>query len=158
MNLTPDQETELKDVARHGEPGYIRIKAIALLNLAEGRSPSEVARMLLVSRQSLYNWQERYDSSGVAGLRVAAGRGRHGQADLREVEHYLRQSPRQFGLSQTRWSLTALAAVVPSLKGFSPFGVQKVLRRAGYSYKRGQPHVHSPDPAYAVKKKRWSKR
>jgi transposase len=155
--LSTEEIRELRHLARHGEPGYLRIKALALLNLHAGRSVTEVARLLLVSRESLYAWRRRYRESGVSGLLVAAGRGRRGKADLREIEDYLRQSPRRFGLRQTRWSLQALAEVVPSLRGFSAFGVQKALRRAGYRYKRGQPHLHSPDPAYAEKKGLWSK-
>jgi transposase len=157
MDLSAQQRRELRALARHGEPGYLRVKALALLNLAGGQSVSAVARLLWVSRQSVYAWRRRYHTDGVAGLRVAPGRGRKGTADRREIEHYLRRSPRQFGLHQTRWSLTALARVVPSLQGFSAFGVQKALRRAGYRYKRGQPHLHSPDPAYAEKKGRWTK-
>lgn len=158
MKLTTEQLRELRKLARHGEPGYLRVKALALLNLNSGQSITAVSRLLLVSRESLYNWERRYRQQGIDGLLVAAGRGRKGQADLRELEDYLLQSPRHFGLTQTRWSLQALAEVVPSLRGFSPFGVQKALRRAGYRYKRGQPHLHSPDPAYAVKKGLWSKR
>jgi transposase len=158
MELSAAEIRELKQVARRGEPSYVRVKALALLNLNAGRSVTEVARLLWVSRESVYSWRRRYRAGGVSGLAVAAGRGRRGQADLKEIEHYLRQSPRQFGLSQTRWSLQGLARVVPSLRGFSAYGVQKALRRAGYRYKRGQPHLHSPDPAYAVKKGLWTKR
>lgn len=158
MNLSTEEGKDLRELARRGEPGYVRVKALALLNLGAGRSVSEVARMLLVSRQSVYSWRRRFEEEGVSGLRVAPGRGRKGRADLEELQRYVRQSPRQFGLAQTRWSLSALARVVPSLKGFSPFGVQQALRRAGYSYKRGQPHLHSPDPAYAEKKGLWRKR
>lgn len=157
MDLSAQEKRELRALARRGEPGYLRVKALALLNLAAGQSVSDVARLLWVSRQSVYQWQSRYRAEGVAGLRVSRGRGRKGTADLREIEHYLRRSPRQCGLNQTRWSLTALARAVPSLQGFSAFGVQKALRRAGYRYKRGQPHLHSPDPAYAEKKGRWTK-
>jgi transposase len=157
MDLSTRERRELRALARRGEPGYLRVKALALLNLGAGQSVSTVARLLWVSRESVYQWRRRYQADGAAGLRVAPGRGRKGTADLAEIECYLRRSPRQFGLTQTRWSLTALARVVPSLHGFSAFGVQQALRRAGYRYKRGQPHLHSPDPAYAEKKGRWTK-
>jgi transposase len=158
MELTKAQKSELEQLARHGEPGYIRMKVVALLNVSEGKTVAEVSGFLQVSRQSLYNWMKRYETRGVEGLKVASGRGRKGQADLAEIENYLRREPHQFGLFQTRWSLSALARVVPSLKGFTPFGVQKALRRAGFRYKRGQPHLHSPDPDYEAKKGLWIKR
>jgi transposase len=157
MEFTKVQRVELRSLARRGEPAYVRVKALVLLNLAEGRKATELARVFRTSRQSVRAWRLRFAEQGVAGLRVAPGRGRKAQADLAELGNYLRRSPRAFGLSQTRWSLSALAQVVPSLKGFTPFGVQKALRRAGFRYKRGQPYLHSPDPAYAEKKGLWTK-
>jgi transposase len=157
MELSRKQQKELEWLSHHGEPGYLRVKALALLNRADGRSVRAVSRILRVSRPAIYGWQRRYRESGVEGLRVQPGRGRRGKADLEEIKEYVRRSPREFGLNQTRWTLSALAEVVPSLKGFSPFGVQKALARAGYRYKRGQPWIHSPDPDYPGKKGRWTK-
>jgi len=158
MNLRDEQRAELESVARHGQPGYVRTKALVLLNRAEGRAVSELARLFRVSRQAIYGWQRRYERAGIDSLRVQPGRGRKGRADLKEIERYVRQSPRNFGVARTRWTLKAVAAVVPSVRGFSPFGVQKALRRAGFRYKRGQPRVHSPDPQYEEKKGLWMRR
>ena len=158
MDIPADQRRELETTARTGQPAYVRAKALVLVNLVEGRSIQEVSRIFRVSRQSVYVWRRRYLSEGIGGLRVRPGRGRKAQADLEEVERYVRQSPRRYGLRRTRWTLGSLAQVVPSLKGFSPFGVQKALARAGFRYKRGQPSVHSPDPRYEIKKGRWTKR
>lgn len=157
MNLTQEQWQELTRMARRGQPAYVRPKALALLNLAEGRAVKEVAASLRVSRQSVSAWRHRYLEQGVAGLRVQPGRGRKPQADPQELERYVRQSPRHFGVARTRWTLATLAQVVPSVKGFSAYGVQKALARAGFGYKRGQPWLHSPDPAYEAKKGLWIK-
>lgn len=158
MKITEQQRKELEHVVRCGQPAYMRRKALVALNLAEGRSITEVARIFRVSRQSVYEWRRRYLEEGVDGLRVRSGRGRKARADLEELERYVRQSPRNFGVPRTRWTLAALAEVVPSVKGFSAYGVQRALARAGISYKRGQPRVHSPDPDYEVKKGLWMKR
>jgi transposase len=106
----------------------------------------------------VYVWQRRYLREGLDGLRVHAGRGRKGRANLQELVEHVRQSPRRYGVPFTRWTLAKLAQVVPSLKGFTPFGVQKALVRAGFHYKRGQPGLHSPDPLYEVKKGLWTRR
>jgi hypothetical protein len=82
---------------------------------------------------------DAYSRLGLDGLKVQKGRGRKPTADLEEIVRYVRQSPRTFGCDRTRWTLVLLANVVPSLKGFSPYGVQKALRRVGITYKRGQP-------------------
>lgn len=158
MDLNEGQRAELVQESRCGQPAYVRTKALVLLNRAEGRTVSELAKVFRVSRQSIYDWQDRYREAGIAGLRVQRGRGRKATAKTEEIERYLRQSPRRFGVARTRWTLAALAAVVPSLQGFSTFGVQKALARCGYRYKRGQPHIHSPDPQYDEKKGLWTKR
>jgi len=158
MEITAEQRQELAWAARHAQPGYVRTKALVLLNRADGRSVREVAVIFRVSRQAVYTWQTRYLDEGLAGLRVRPGRGRKGRVDLEELGRYVRQSPRRFGVERTRWTLATLAQVVPSLKGFSPYGVQKALARAGFRYKRGQPSVHSPDPDYEQKKGLWTGR
>jgi transposase len=158
MELSSEQYRELEHCARHGQPAYLRTKALVLVNLVDGRPVQEISKIFRVSRQSVYTWSKRYIGEGLDGLRVHRGRGRKARVDLNELEHYLRQSPRQYGIARTRWSLATLAKVVPSLKGFSPYGVQKALARAGFHYKRGQPLLHSPDPHYEVKKGLWTKR
>lgn len=158
MEITDQQRNELRWLGRHGEPAHVRPKALVLLNLADGRPMGAVAAMFHVSRQSIYAWCRRYLDAGIQGLQVRRGRGRRPRASLDELERYVRQSPRTFGLGRTRWTLTALAEVVPSVKGFSAPGVMKALARAGIRYKRGQPRLHSPDPGYEVKKGLWRKR
>jgi transposase len=157
MEISEEQRQALKDFSRRGEPSYLRIKALVLWNLFRGYPVSELAVEFEVSRQSIYHWKARFLSRGLEGFRIVPGRGRKAQVDLKELECYLRQSPRHFGVKQTRWSLKALAQTVPSLHGFSAFGVQKALRRAGFRYKCGQPHLHSPDPRYLEKKGLWTK-
>lgn len=157
MEVSDEERKELEWVARHGQPAYVRPKALALLNLADGHPVSEVASLFRRSRQALYGWRKRFAAEGVAGLWVRPGRGRKSTANLDELARYVRQSPRRFGIARTRWTLATLAQVVPSVKGFSPYGVQKALARAGITYKRGQPRLHSPDPAYEEKKGLWTK-
>ena len=158
MQITRSERRTLEWAARHGHPGYVRTKALVLLNVADGRPVREVAAIFRVSRASVYAWRRRWRAEGLAGLKVRAGRGRRARADLAELERYLRQAPRRWGLRQTRWTLAALARVVPSVRGFTAPGVRKALARAGFSYKRGQPRLTSPDPAYGAKKGRWTKR
>lgn len=157
MNWSEEQRRELIQLAKHAPQSYVRIKALAVWNVAEGRSQSEVAKFLAVSRVSVGEWVKRYLSPGKAGFVVNEGRGRKAKARYEEIENYLRQSPRQFGLQQTRWTLQALAQKVPSLRGFTDSGIYRVLVRMGYRYKRGQPYIHSPDPLYSEKRGLWSR-
>ncbi len=157
MTWSEDQRNELFYHARHAPLGYVRIKSLAVWNVASGRPMVEIAKFLAVSRASVGEWVKRYLSQGIQGFIVKKGRGRRPQAQREEIENYLRQSPRQFGIQQTRWTLRTLAQIVPSLKGFTDSGVYRALVSNGYRYKRGQPYVHSPDPRYSEKRGLWSR-
>jgi hypothetical protein len=45
-----------------------------------------------------------------------------------------------------------VATAVVWLASLSPSGVHRLLSRLGIVYRRGQEHLHSPDPAYATKR------
>lgn len=61
------------------EKPYLRERAAALLKIAAGQSPHAVAQEgLLRPRQpdTVYEWLNRYEAEGVAGLTIRDGRGR----------------------------------------------------------------------------------
>jgi transposase len=118
-----------------------------------GEPRATVARCFAVSLTSLGTWLQRYRQGGLSALEIAPGRGRKSRVDPEQVLSYALQSPRNFGVNRTRWTLRLLAQTVPSLHGFSDAGVLRVLRRLDLSYKRGQPWLLSPDPEYEKKGK-----
>jgi transposase len=155
--LSSAQMAELDRLARtHPKPG-MRLKAVAVRAVAQGFTRQQVGAILHVSPYTVGPWYQVYAQGGWAGLEIQRGRGRRSRVDAREVEEYVRQSPRHFGVPRTRWTLQELARTVPSLAGLGPSGVWLVLRRWGISYKRPEPWLHSPDPDY-VKKNAISKR
>jgi transposase len=155
LQLSDEENKELQRLMRQAGKPHVRMKAVALWNLGQGKTRREVAEFLGVSAVSISAWTKRFRAEGVVGLAIRPGRGRPARAQEAEVEQVLRQSPRSFGLAQTRWTLRALAQVAPSLRGFSEMGVWKVLHRMGFRYKRGQPHLSSPDPEYEKKRGGW---
>jgi transposase len=152
LKASAEDIRELETLMKRAPKSHIRRKATALWNLAQGRSQREVAAFLGASRASVVEWKRRFETEGIAGLSLRPGRGRPRRGRTEEIEAVLRQSPRNFGIPQTRWTLDSLTQVVPSLRGFTPSGVWRVLQRSGLSYKRGQPLIHSPDPAYTQKR------
>ena len=152
FEFTPQQEEELKALARHSPVPHIRVKALAVYNVVLGMPCHQVAQFLEVERRSVGRWVRRYLSRGVDAFAIKPGRGRCTRVKAEEVEYYLRQAPMQFGIPRVRWTLALLGQVVPSFHGMTEPGIWQALRRLGYRYKRGQPSVHSPDPQY------WEKR
>ena len=49
---------------------------LAFSHLQEGKSPNEVARIVRVSRNTVYRWIRNFQNEGVAGLREKPGRGK----------------------------------------------------------------------------------
>src|SRR3972149_8640770 len=79
-------------------------------------SQREVAEFLGVGLRSVNRWVNRFRGEGGTALLVRPGRGRRPRVQLEELQRYVRQSPRGYGLPQTRWTLRALAQTVPSLQ------------------------------------------
>lgn len=158
LQLSHEEREAVRRMMRQAPKAHLRLKATAIWNLSRGKTRREIAEFLGVSKSSISAWRRRFQEEGPSGFAIRPGRGRPPRADVREVERYLRQSPRSFGLAQTRWTLRALAHVVPSLQGFSEMGVCKVLKRMGFRYKRGQPRLTSPDPEYEEKRGGWFRR
>ena len=152
VRITSEQLEELLYLGRHSPVAHIRVKALAVYNAGKGTACYRVAQSLGCERRSIGRWVRGYMSEGVSSFAIKPGRGRHPRANREEVDYFIRQSPTVFGIGRTRWNLSLLGEHVPSLKGMSPTGVSKALRRLGYAYKRGQIAIHSPDPQYWVKR------
>lgn len=136
MKLTAEQMEELEYAIRHHPQGRVRVKAVALRALGLGLRQAEAARLCGATRQSVAQWARRYASGGLEALRVPPGRGRPRTARDEELLYYALRSPRHFGLDRSYWTLSLLAEVVPSLRGFSASGVQKALARLGLRCQR----------------------
>ena len=79
LTLTEAEKSELANIRDHHEKPYLREKAAALLKVAAGASPHQVALTGLLKPRSpdaLYRWLDRYEAEGVEGLVVQDGRGR----------------------------------------------------------------------------------
>jgi hypothetical protein len=79
VRLTAEQREELQRVVKRDPKPYRRERASAILQVAAGAVASQVAaRGLLVRRDpdTVYGWLDRFLDLGVAGLTIAAGRGR----------------------------------------------------------------------------------
>ena len=63
----------------------------------------------------------------------------------------LHRAPRHLGVPRARWTLRLLAGAVGWLAALSESGVHRLLGRLGLTYRRGQEHLHSPDPEYQAK-------
>ena len=79
VQLSADQRSELEALRDRGEPAYLRERASAILKIGDGQSGLQVAEHGLLKRRNVdavYDWVHRYESEGIAGLKIRPGRGR----------------------------------------------------------------------------------
>lgn len=77
--LTADERAGLERMARTDPKPYRRERAVAILKVAAGAVAAQVARTGLLRPRdpdTVYGWLDRFEEHGLAGLTIAAGRGR----------------------------------------------------------------------------------
>jgi Transposase and inactivated derivatives len=68
-------EHDFVELARAELDGRVRLRLLALVHLAEGKRPGEVAGMLTVHEKTVMKWLRRLARGGVAGLQEQPGWG-----------------------------------------------------------------------------------
>jgi hypothetical protein len=89
--LTDDQRRALVRLRDHDARPFVRERAAALLKIADGQSPHQVARNGLLRPRdpdTVYSWLDLYETEGVAGLdlRRHGGRRRVAADDARAAD------------------------------------------------------------------------
>ena len=133
------------------------LRAQALLWLGSGESAEEVAARLRVSRQTVYNWRERFSTrqelEPTARLADGARRGRprtvHGVIEPL-VAAVIEEDPREFGYRSTVWTAPLLVEYLGS-----EHGVEVSLRSVGYALEREQLRWKRPRHRLALRPETW---
>ena len=145
MILTDRLRGELEALVARTPLAKERCRALALLWLAEGHSAGEVAGLLRVSRQSVYNWADRFERREDLDLRArlldAPRSGRPPTASgvidplIAEV---IDKDPREFGYRSTNWTAALLVRYLERAHGIevSRRSVGLAIDRLGIRWKR----------------------
>ena len=88
LRLSPPERAALEDARDHDPRPHVRERCAALLKIADGRSPHEVARSGLLKPRdpdTVYSWLTLYELHGLAPLieRTHGGPRRPGDRDGR---------------------------------------------------------------------------
>jgi transposase len=115
FHLTRGERSRLRELIAHTTKASILRRAQALLWLAQGDSPYEVAERVCVSRQTLYNWAYRFRDRAGSDLRARladaprSGRPRTARGVLEPLlEAVLDDDPRAWGYPATVWTAPLL--------------------------------------------------
>jgi transposase len=127
-------------------------RTLAILEYDRGRSVTEIACTLHVSRPSIYRWIERYrESSDPNSLRddERSGRPPSWTEECSEwLQSFLRRSPAELGYFAVNWTVPLLRDPLKMSTGkwFSDHTIRRALRGLDYVWKRPR-YVLAPDPA-----------
>ena len=79
-NLSEESFEQLTNLSKHSPKPYLRERASAILKLAAGQTVSQIASTGLLQKryyETVSDWFHRFQSDGIKGLEIKAGRGRH---------------------------------------------------------------------------------
>jgi transposase len=159
-DLVPEQLAELEDLYRATRDARLRTRAQMVLLAAERRlSAAQIAQIVRASEETVRRWLKRYLAEGIEGLRDVPqpGAPRKVTTEYREqLVHAVRHRPRSLGLPFSLWTLRRLADYMAQRTGIRvEYETVRVhLKAAGIVLSRPQHTITSPDPEYAVKKRR----
>ncbi len=115
LMLTPKEQRELQRLIRQIPSGRASCRAHALLRLAQGDPIYDIVDGLGISRQTLYNWTQRFQAHPAADLaerlqdRPRSGRPPTAQGIIDPLlDQALDQSPQELGYRSTRWTAPLL--------------------------------------------------
>src|SRR3954447_10239421 len=148
---------ELQDIVSHTPVARERCRAQALLWIADGSDVGEVAEVLQVSRQTVYNWLSRFQGRAELDLRARLldaprlGRPRTASGTLDElVAAVIDGDPRKLGYHATVWTAPLLSQYLRDHHGIevSDKTVSRAIDRLGIIWKR-------PRHELALRPKTW---
>jgi transposase len=158
--LNSEQLDALEKLYRATRDARLRTRAQMVLLAAEQRlTATEIAGIVRASEETVRRWLKRYLAEGVEGLRDAPhpGAPRKVSAEYGELlVHAVRRRPRSLGLPFSLWTLRRLADYMAEQTGIRvEYETVRVhLKAAGIALSRPQHTITSPDPEYALKKRR----
>jgi transposase len=130
-----------------------------LLSAEQGLKVPQIALIVRESEATVLRWLTRYRAEGIEGLQDAPRPGRPSpltEGYKAELLPAVRRRPRSLELPFSWWTLQHLVDYLAERTCIrvSDETVRRALKRAGIVLSRLQHQISSPDPEYALKKRR----
>jgi transposase len=161
FHLDRREYRQLQDLTKRSDDAVVVQRAHALLGLHEGIPVGQIAQVLDLSRQTIYNWVEafrvRSDWDTRQRLRDAPRSGRPvialGIIDPL-IDAVIDDDPRKQGYRSTVWTASLLQRHLEELHGIavSRKSVSRALRRLGVRWKRPRHRLARRPPTWQQSK------
>jgi transposase len=158
--MTSRETEQLDRLYRTTKVPRLRTRAQRILLAAEqGLKVPQIARIVRESEATVLRWLKRYRAEGIEGLQDAPRPGRPSpmtEAYQAALLAAVRRRPRSLGRPFSLWTLQRLVDDLAERTGIrvSDETVRRALKRAGSVLSRPQHRISSPDPDYALNKRR----
>ena len=159
-SLTAEEREQVAAGLRSPEAFTLRRCQIVLASARGERAP-QIGRSLGCSDQCVRNALQAFNAHGLGALTRGSTRPKTSRTSFtpdqaEQLRALLHQSPRNFGLKTSLWTLP-LAAKISFEQGLtrepvSGETIRATLARLGVKWKRAKQWITSPDPAYDRKK------
>ena len=162
--LTALQRDELDRLYRTTKLPRLRTRSqMVLLSAEQDLTVTEIAAIVRESDDTVARWLRRYLAEGLEGLKDAPRAGRPSAITAvyrSKLLAAVRRRPRSLDLPYSLWTLQRLIDYLAEETGqrVSIETMRQLLRRNEIVLSRPQHKISSPDPEYAVKKRRWKTR
>ena len=162
--LTALQRDELDRLYRTTKLPRLRTRSqMVLLSAEQDLTVTEIAAIVRESDDTVARWLRRYRAEGLEGLKDAPRAGRPSAITAvyrSKLLAAVRRRPRSLDLPYSLWTLQRLIDYLAEETGqrVSIETMRQLLRRNEIVLSRPQHKISSPDPEYAVKKRRWKTR
>lgn len=154
VQLTARDREALEHAARHSNDARETRRALALLDLADGNRPAQVAARYRVSRSTAYEWVARWNDAArpkAARLRDADRCGRPPEqrdAVAEVLAELMPSAPTEHGYRHPTWTVPLLVAHLARERQLtaSETTVRRALHELGYRWKRPRFVLSRRDP------------
>jgi transposase len=151
LQLTSWQRHRLRRQLARTEDVRLYRRTLAVLEFDHGRPAADIARLLGVTRQSVYNWVEAYTRACDATVLQDHRGGAYRRLLDEDAEHCLEallaRTPQDLDYPHTSWTVPLLREALEIATG-QPVGdatLRRTLRRLDYVWKRPR-YAFAPDP------------
>src|SRR5438105_3251969 len=151
LQLSEEQCGRLERVLQQTKDVGVFRRALGVLEAAQGRSVTEIAQWLRVSRASVHEWIARYRRTGSLTCLLDHRGGNRPSFWTGELQALLdatlRQQPDSFGYQAVEWTVPLLQEHLASWCGRRPAAntIRRQLHRLDYVWKRPR-YQFVPDP------------
>jgi transposase len=136
--LSRETSLLLKRIYQQSKYYQVRQRAHCIQLSYEGYKIAELIKIFKVSRNTIYNWFNSWESSGLVGLYNHPGQGRKKIFNINQqtiIKEWVKETPKNLGLVQEKikkqWGVTASKDTIKRVIKFIQMGWYRIKRKVG---------------------------